>query len=98
MRDLAAASTRTSAPSIRPTLYVEPGFTHTVRPILVIALDSWMWPWIPSIGWWRSIAERTAVDPTGISTGLPPLNTGAQRVVELGGGVELGVVRAARAG
>src|SRR5215470_3957434 len=42
-----------------------------VRPIFLTPLLSWMCPCTESMGWWRTIASRTAVEPTGFMTAPP---------------------------
>src|SRR5215831_7008563 len=54
-----------SEPCRTPAGYWDPGFTTTVRPSLLVARDSWMWPQSATTGCTSSMDSRMAWLPTG---------------------------------
>src|SRR2546422_8595051 len=68
-----SSPSRTTTPCRRPVLYSDPELRASVRPMRVSPRDSWMCPCSPSSGCTSSISRRTAVLPTGMGTGCPPV-------------------------
>src|SRR3990172_1148268 len=66
----------TRQPRSTPSPYSLPGLIQVVRPILATAIDSWMWPCNPSMGWCFSIACLTDLLPAPCMTIWPALTIG----------------------
>src|SRR5581483_9491613 len=69
-------SRSTNDPRRTPSWYSEPVLMHRVRPILIPAEHSWMWPCSDSSGCHFRMASSTAVEPTGIIFRPPPSTVG----------------------